>query len=216
MMTWPIATSSADIARYRPASERLCTSSATAPCTGLRASTTPSADTSANRHPAISGRRRSCTSDLLPPDRARAGGGLAVAGRRAGDAGLVLGQAADRAAQRLDVGVVLAPRGELLGREQHRLRVDEALARVVRELVLGAGPDRLDRARLLAEAAEDAPQHVDLEVLRVALAERDRVLRVVLLRPDVDRLRRARRGAQVAADAALEAVLVAVQPVPAL
>jgi hypothetical protein len=76
------------------------------------------------------------------------------------------------AARRVDVGVELALRRVTLGVEQHLLRVDEALARLVGELVLGTEPDRLDRARLFAEAAEDAADHVDLELLRVALAER--------------------------------------------
>src|SRR5712691_3887612 len=98
--------------------------------------------------------------------------------------------------------------------EQLLLGVDELLATRVRQLVLGAQHDRLHGARILAVAAEDAPQHVDLVGLGVALAWRDAVLVGVLRGDDQDAANRARRGAQLAADAALEPVLIAPQVVP--
>ena len=114
----------------------------------------------------------------------------------------------------VDVRVILAPRRELLGVEQHLLGVDEVLAVEVRQLVLGPEADGIDRAGLLAVAAEDAAQHVDLVDRREALTRRRRVRRIVVGRLDVDRPRRAGRRAQLAADAALEPVVVPVQPVP--
>src|SRR5579862_8980859 len=56
--------------------------------------------------------------------------------------------------------------------EQHFLRVDEVFAVVVGELELLAKHDRAGGARLLAEAAEDAADHVDLVPHRVPLAGR--------------------------------------------
>src|SRR5439155_4266746 len=64
--------------------------------------------------------------------------------------------------------------------------------------VLGTG--------LLAHAAEDAAQHVDLVALRESLAVRTRGGRIVLRGLHVDRVRRAGHRAQLAAHAALEAV----------
>jgi hypothetical protein len=99
--------------------------------------------------------------------------------------------------------------------QQPLLGVDEVLALEVGQLVLVAQDDRLRRAGLLAVAAEDAAQHVDLVAAGVALAGRDARLVGVLGRLDVDGLGRAGGGAQRAADAALQAVLVAHQVVAA-
>src|ERR687885_75950 len=65
--------------------------------------------------------------------------------------------------------------------EEHLLREDQVRARVVGELVVVAHRDRVERARDLAVAAEDAAAHVDLVDLGVALAGRDRVVRRLLL-----------------------------------
>src|SRR3954447_16062078 len=101
-------------------------------------------------------------------------------------------------------------------REQHLLREDQVRARVVRQLVVVAHRDGVERARDLAIAAEDAAGHVDLVDLGVALARRDAVLRRVLGRDHADAVGGARRGAQRAPDALLEArVLEAVQLVAA-
>src|SRR3954468_14152840 len=89
-------------------------------------------------------------------------------------------------------------------REQHLLREQEIGARVVGELVVDAHRDRVERARDLAVAAEDAARHVDLVDRGVALAGRDLVLGRVLRRHDANALGRARGGAQRAADALLE------------
>src|SRR2546430_1281116 len=80
--------------------------------------------------------------------------------------------------------------------EQHLLRVHELLAARVGQLVLRAKHDRLDRAGVLAVAAEDAAQHVDLVRLRVALAGRHAVLVAVLGRDNEDAAHRAGRGAE--------------------
>src|SRR5690606_38572452 len=90
--------------------------------------------------------------------------------------------------------------------DQHvLLAVDEVLVAVVGELELVAEDDRAGGARLLAEAAEDAAEHVDLVDLRVALPRRHRVRRVVLGGLDVDRVGRAGGGAERTPDALLEA-----------
>src|SRR4051794_35800124 len=88
--------------------------------------------------------------------------------------------------------------------EQHLLREDQVGAAVVGELVVDAHRDRVERARHLAVAAEDAARHVDLVDARVALAGGDLVLRRVLGGHDADAVGRARGGAQRAADALLE------------
>src|SRR5690349_15409015 len=67
-------------------------------------------------------------------------------------------------------------------REEHLLGEDHVRALVVGELVVVAHRDRVERARDLAVAAEDAARHVDLVDRRVALAGRDPVLGRVLLR----------------------------------
>src|SRR4051812_50100828 len=48
MSTWPTAAKSAESAMYSAASDRLCTSSETAACTGRWKSTTPSAEQAAS------------------------------------------------------------------------------------------------------------------------------------------------------------------------
>src|SRR5581483_1928149 len=60
-------------------------------------------------------------------------------------------------------------------REQHLLGEDQVLAVVVRQLVLVAHRDRVERAGDLAVAAEDAAGEVDLVDLGVALARGDAV-----------------------------------------
>src|SRR5213079_2107027 len=99
--------------------------------------------------------------------------------------------------------------------EQHVLRVDQVVARVLRDLELVAERDGVERARELAVAAEDAAAEVDLVDARVALAGRDAVVRRVLGRDDANAVGRARSGAERAADALLEAVVVPPEPVPA-
>src|SRR6266849_3653727 len=54
--------------------------------------------------------------------------------------------------------------------QQLLLGVDELLAAGVGQLVLRTQHDRLHGTRILAVPAEDAPEHVDLVRLRVALA----------------------------------------------
>src|SRR5579884_2570817 len=106
----------------------------------------------------------------------------------------------------------------LLGRvglEQHLLRVDELLAARVGELVFGPEHDRLDRAGLLAVAAEDAPEHVDLVDLGVALPGADPVLLGVLGGDPQDAPHRAGGRAQLTADAALQPVVVPAEVVTA-
>src|SRR5262245_45466320 len=66
--------------------------------------------------------------------------------------------------------------------------------------------DRIRRAGVLAVAAEDAAQHIDLVRRRIALAGRVRLLRVILGRDDQDRVGRAGGRAERTADAALLAV----------
>src|SRR5215216_3405420 len=104
---------------------------------------------------------------------------------------------------------------ERLG-EQHLLGEDQVRAVVVRHLVVVAHRDRVERARDLAVAAEDAPREVDLVHRRVALAGADAVLGGVLGRHDADAIGRAGGGAERAADALLEpGVLEPVQLVAA-
>src|SRR5829696_672961 len=102
---------------------------------------------------------------------------------------------------------------EWLG-QQHLLREDEVGPVVVRHLVVVAHGDRVEWARDLAVAAEDAAREVDLVDRGVALAGADAVLRGVLGRDDPDAVGRAGGGAQRAADALLQpGVLETVQPV---
>src|SRR5438874_12823893 len=99
--------------------------------------------------------------------------------------------------------------------EQHVLRVDQVVARVLRDLVLVAEGDRVEWTRELAVAAENTAAHVDLVDARIALAGRDAVVGRVLRRGDADAVRRARRRAERAADALLQPVLVAVEAMAA-
>src|SRR5215207_5814968 len=99
--------------------------------------------------------------------------------------------------------------------EEHVLRVDQVVARVLGELVLVPERDRVERAGEFAVAAEDAAAHVDLVDAGVALAGRDPVRRRVLGRDHADAVGRARGSAERAADALLEPVLVRMQPVAA-
>ena len=88
----------------------------------------------------------------------------------------------------------------------------EVVAVVVGQLEVVAHRDRVERARDLAVAAEDAARHVDLVDGRVALAGGDALLGRVLGRDDADAVGRAGGGAQRAADALLQPrVLEAVQ-----
>src|SRR4051794_19369428 len=96
--------------------------------------------------------------------------------------------------------------------EQHLLGEDEVGAVIVRHLVVVAHRDRVERARDLAVAAEDAAREVDLVDRRVAFARRHAVLWRVLRGHHTDAVRRAGGGAQRAADALLQpGVLEAMQ-----
>src|SRR6478609_3093126 len=110
--------------------------------------------------------------------------------------------------------VRLLRRGDLFfvavaDREQHVLREVEVAALLAVVLEDVGLDDRVNRAALLAEAAEDALRQVDVVARRPARA----VVADVAL--DRDRQRRADRLAQLAGDAALLAVLVAAQRVQA-
>ena len=134
-------------------------------------------------------------------------------------------EGADRRDEEEDLGhgrrkklLALAPQRRALERlgEQHLLGEDEVRAVVVRHLVVVAHRDRVERARDLAVAAEDAAAQVDLVDRGVALAGGDAVLGRVLGGDDADAVGRAGGGAQRAADALLQpGVLEAVQAVPA-
>src|SRR4029453_12498545 len=82
------------------------------------------------------------------------------------------------------------------------------------DLVLLLERDRVERARELAVAAEDAARQVDLVDARIPLARRDAVVGRVLGGDDADAVGGARGCAEGAADALLEPVLVAPEPVP--
>src|SRR3954452_2797551 len=105
-------------------------------------------------------------------------------------------------------GVSLALRAQRRALErlaqQHLLGEDEIGALVVGHLVVVAHGDRVERARDLAVAAEDAAREVDLVHRRVALAGRHAVLWSVLGGHDADAVGRAGGRAQRAADALLE------------
>src|SRR5437868_4822207 len=98
-------------------------------------------------------------------------------------------------------------------REEHVLRVDQVVAGVLGDLVLVAERDRVEGARELAVAAEDAAAHVDLVDPRVALAGGDAIVGGVLGCDDTDAVGGARRCAERATDAFLEPVLVPPEPV---
>jgi hypothetical protein len=101
-------------------------------------------------------------------------------------------------------------------REQVVLLVDQVRAVVVGELVLVGHRQCPRRARLDAQATEDAAQVVDLVDAAIALARAVPVTLGVGGTFDVDRVSRARPGAQLAADALLETVGPAVELVPAV
>src|SRR5437763_15195679 len=114
--------------------------------------------------------------------------------------------------------LALVPQRSALERlgEQHLLGEDEVGAVVVRELVVVAHGDRVERAGELAVAAEDALREVDLVHGRVALAGGDAQIGSVLGGHHADAVGGAGGGAQRAADALLKArVLEAVQLVAA-
>src|SRR5581483_5229530 len=87
--------------------------------------------------------------------------------------------------------------------QQHRLGVVEVAALLAVVLEDARLDDRIDRAGLLAEAAEDALRQVDVIARRAARAVGP------LVRFDVDGERRAHRLAELAGDAALFAVGIA-------
>src|SRR4051812_22966060 len=96
--------------------------------------------------------------------------------------------------------------------EEHLLGEDQVGAVVVGHLVVVAHRDRVERARDLAVAAENAPRQVDLVDGGIALARADAVGGRVLGGDDADAVGRARRRAQRAADALLQpGVLEAMQ-----
>src|SRR3954447_8661031 len=88
--------------------------------------------------------------------------------------------------------------------EQHLLGEDEIGPVVIRHLVVVAHGDRVERARDLAVAAEDAARQVDLVDRGVALTGAHAVLGRVLGRHHADAVGRAGGRAQRAADALLE------------
>src|SRR4029079_5814882 len=94
------------------------------------------------------------------------------------------------------------------------LLVDEVVARVLGELVIGFEGDRVEWARELAVPTEDAAGEVDLVDARVALAGGDAVLRRVLVGDDANAVGRTGGCAKRAADALLESVLMAPEAVP--
>jgi hypothetical protein len=98
--------------------------------------------------------------------------------------------------------------------EEALFAVELGLARVGGQLVLAGHAQRLSRAGLHAEAAEDAAQHVDLVDFRVPVAFRHLVTGRVLARDDADAVRGTRSGAQRAADTLLQAILMPAQNVP--
>src|SRR5439155_5138551 len=92
---------------------------------------------------------------------------------------------------------------------------DRLLASLERHLVVAGERERSRWACLDAEAAHDATQVVDLVDGRVSLARRHPVGRGVVGPLDVDRVGGAGPRAELAPDALLQAVLMAVQQVPA-
>ena len=101
-------------------------------------------------------------------------------------------------------------------REQVLLLADHPGARRTGELVLVGHGQRARRARLDAQAAEDAAQVVDLVDAAVPLPRRELGVRGVVRTLDVDRVRGARPRAQLAADALLQPVGVPVELVAAV
>src|SRR5262245_23663542 len=112
------------------------------------------------------------------------------------------------------LGSALREVAGLLGADQQLvLGVDERFAPVVGQLVVLLEVDRVLGTRLLAHAAEDAAQHVDLVPAGVPLPVGPGVCGVVLGGLDEDRVGRTGNRAQLASDAALEAILVPGQDV---
>src|SRR5690348_2780924 len=109
--------------------------------------------------------------------------------------------------RRLSRSFAFRPQWRALDRlgQQHLLGEDQIRAGVVRQLVVVAHGDGVERTGDLAVATEDAATHVDLVHGRIALARRDAILRRVLGRHHPDAVSRARGCAQRAADALLEA-----------
>src|SRR5690554_1229127 len=106
----------------------------------------------------------------------------------------------------LALGLRLAalPLAALYAHQHVFLAVHEVLVAEVRQFELVPQHHGARGAGFLAEAAEDAAQHVDLVDGGVALAGRDGVIGVVLRRLHVDGVGGAGRGAEAATDALLE------------
>src|SRR5246127_3178143 len=85
--------------------------------------------------------------------------------------------------------------------EQHLLGEDQIGPRVVRQLIVVAHRDGIERAGDLAVAAEDAAAEVDLVDGGIALAGRHPILRRVLRGDDADAVGRASGGPKRAAGA---------------
>src|SRR3972149_1567254 len=100
--------------------------------------------------------------------------------------------------------------------DQHFFSIDGCLAGGEGQLVIAPQHNRFGRAGVLAEAAEDAAQHIDLVGAGVALAGRIARLVGVLRRLHEDRVGGAGRRAQRAPNALLQAVVVALQLVATL
>ena len=95
--------------------------------------------------------------------------------------------------------------------QQIRLLIDQLLPGVVGELELIRHRQGSRRTRLDAQAAQDAPQVVDLIDAAVPLAWRVALLLGVLRTLDIDRVGRAGPGAQLASDTFLQTVGPAIQ-----
>ena len=90
--------------------------------------------------------------------------------------------------------------------QQFVLAVDQVAAVVVGQLVVVGHGQRPGRASLDAQAAEDAAQHVDLEVDGIAFSMRMGGVRIVLCGFHVDGLSGTDDGAKFASDTALLAI----------
>src|SRR5690606_1416793 len=101
--------------------------------------------------------------------------------------------------------------GQVIDAQELFLVEHHLLTRQADHVVLRGQFDGIDRAGLLAHAAEDAPQLIDLELLGVLLA----VVPGALRRFDVDAPGRADRRAHHARDALDPSLLIPVQPVNA-
>src|SRR6266508_507772 len=75
----------------------------------------------------------------------------------------------DRDGRVVEVAVCHGHALDRLG-EQHVLRIDEVVARVLRDFVFGLERDRVEGARKLAVPAEDAAREIDLVDPRVTLS----------------------------------------------